>query len=183
MMEKNPYIDPTAEVHPTAEVGPGVCIWNWTKVRENACIGENTTIGQSAYIEYDTTIGKRCKIQNGVSIYHGVTIGADVFVGPNATFTNDRVPRTHSPHWAISHTIVEKGASIGANSTILCGVTLGKHCMIAAGAVVTKNVPSHALVMGHPARVIDYVTVKGRRLYSDNPEQSPSPDLLVDREI
>lgn len=182
-MTKKPYIDPTAEVHPDTEIWPGVNIWNWTKVREGASIGEDTTIGQSAYIEYDSVIGKRCKIQNGVSVYHGVTIGDDVFIGPNATFTNDRVPRAHSPHWAISRTIVEDGASIGANATILCGITLGKHCMIAAGAVVTKDVPPHALVMGHPARVVDYVTVKGRRLHADDLDQPPSPDLLIDRKL
>jgi len=183
MTEKKTYIDPTAEVHIDAKIEPGVSIWNWTKIRENAYIGEDSTVGQSSYIEYEVTIGKRCKIQNGVSVYHGVTIGNDVFVGPNATFTNDRVPRAHSPHWAISRTIVEDGASIGANATILCGITLGKHCMIAAGAVVTKDVPPHALVMGHPARVVDYVTVKGQRINVDNPEQPPSSDVLMDREL
>lgn len=179
-MTNEPYIDPTAIVHPDAKLGTGVMIWNWTKVREGAVIGDDTNIGQSAYIDFDTKIGARCKIQNGVSVYHGVTIGNDVFLGPNATLTNDLVPRAHSTQWAITKTNINDGVSIGANATIVCGVTLGAHCMVAAGAVVTKDIPPHALVMGCPARIVDYVTISGKRLNVETLETPPDAALLED---
>ena len=109
-------------------------IWNWSKVRENVTIGNNCSIGQCCYIDFSITIGDRCKIQNGVSLYNGLVIGDDVFIGPNATFTNDLRPRAHNEDWKITDTKVLDGASIGANATIICGITLGKNCMIAAGA-------------------------------------------------
>lgn len=183
MTKRKTYVDPTAIVHPDAEIGCGVSIWNWTKVREGASIGEDTNVGQGAYIDFDTAIGKRCKIQNGVSVYHGVVIGDDVFVGPNATFTNDRVPRAHSADWQVTKTVVEDGVSVGANATIVCGVTLGRHCMVAAGAVVTKDIPPHALVVGQPARVVDYVTVAGRRLHWRPSSKPPTADQLIDRDL
>lgn len=177
------YIDPTAIVHASAQLGDGVMIWNWAKIRERAKIGAGTNLGQSVYIDFETEIGARCKIQNGVSVYHGVIIGDDVFVGPNATFTNDRVPRAHSQDWKVSRTLVEAGASIGANATIVCGVTLGRHCMVAAGAVVTHDVPAFALVAGTPARVIDYVTISGRRVGWTPDASPPDPALLIDRKL
>ena len=156
-------------------------IWNWSKVRERATIGDATNIGQSNYIDIDVRIGTRCKLQNGVYIYAGVTLGDDVFVGPNATFTNDRVPRAHLPHWKIVDTLVEDGASIGANATIVCGITLGRHCMIAAGAVVTRDVPAFALVMGSPARIFDYVTASGRRVGWQAGQPAPNEADLLDK--
>lgn len=183
-MEKRPtYVDPTAIVHASAQLGAGVMIWNWAKVRERAKIGAGTNIGQGAYVDFETEIGARCKIQNGVSVYHGVVIGDDVFVGPNATFTNDRVPRAHSQDWVISATVVEAGASIGANATIVCGVKLGRHCMVAAGAVVTRDVPAFALVVGTPARVIDYVTITGKRIGWTPGMPAPNPTFLMDRKL
>jgi UDP-2-acetamido-3-amino-2,3-dideoxy-glucuronate N-acetyltransferase len=172
------HIDPTAIVHPEAEIGAGTQIWNWTKVRERARIGGHCVIGQCVYIDIAVTLGDECKVQNGVSIYHGVTIGHRVFVGPNATFTNDKVPRAYSPDWHVTPTIVEDGASIGANATIVCGVTLGAYSMIAAGAVVTRDVPPHGLVMGQPARLVDYVTISGRRLRHDMRAPAPTLDQL-----
>ena len=169
------YIDPTAIVHESARLGDSAKIWNWTKVRENAEIGADTNIGQGCYIDIGVRIGARCKIQNGVSVYQGVTLEDDIFVGPNAVLTNDRFPRAHNSDWQVVETLVEMGASIGANATIICGTTLGRHCMIAAGAVVTADVPPFGLVMGSPSRVVDYVTVSGRRLYRD--PQSGAPDL------
>lgn len=169
-MTDAPYIHSSAEVHDSASLSDGVKIWNWTKVREGVSLGENCIIGQCCYIDYDIKIGDRCKIQNGVSLYHGLTVADDVFIGPNATFTNDLVPRAHNMDWRITETIVQAGASIGANATIVCGVTLGRHCMVAAGAIVTKNVPDHALVMGTPAKIIDYVNEDGSRRYL-NPDE------------
>jgi UDP-2-acetamido-3-amino-2,3-dideoxy-glucuronate N-acetyltransferase len=174
MISEPIFIHPSSEVHETATIGEGTKIWNWTKIRENASIGSNCKIGQCSYIDKDVNIGKNCKIQNGVSVYTGVIIGDDVLIGPNVTFTNDRHPRAHNKDWKILETIVEEGASIGANATIVCGVRLGKHCMIAAGAIVTKNVPSHALMAGLPARQIDYVTIMGKRLEWDMTKEPPS---------
>ncbi len=182
-MARKTFIDDTAIVHPTAEIGDGSMIWNWTKIRERAVLGIDCNIGQSVYVDFETRIGDRCKIQNGVSVYHGVTIGNDVFVGPNATFTNDLRPRAHAEDWEITETIVEDGASVGANSTIVCGVTLGRHCMVGAGAVVTADVPPHALVLGCPARVVDYVTVAGHRLHVPPADGLPDPDRLNDKKI
>ena len=156
------YIDPTAEVSPEALVGEGSIIWNWTKVRESARIGNDVSIGQHCYIGHGVVIGCQCKIQNGVNIYNGVTVGDEVFIGPSVTFTNDLHPRVVG-EWSVVPTVVGRGASIGANATIICGVTLGQHCMVAAGAVVTRDVPDYALVMGVPARIIDYVNKDGSR--------------------
>jgi UDP-3-O-[3-hydroxymyristoyl] glucosamine N-acyltransferase len=177
------YVHPTAEVHPTAKIGDGVYIWNWSKVRERASIGAGSIVGQGVYIDLDTRIGMRCKLQNGVYIFCGVTLGDDVFVGPNATFTNDRVPRSHLPHWQIVETDVEEGASIGANATIVCGIRLGRHCMVAAGAVVTHDVPAFGLVIGCPARQVDYVTVSGRRVGWREGDAIPRAEDLLDKTL
>jgi UDP-2-acetamido-3-amino-2,3-dideoxy-glucuronate N-acetyltransferase len=183
MAKRETKIDPTAIVDPTAEIGRGVWIWSWSKVREGARIGEDTNIGQNVYIDFDTSVGHRCKIQSGVYVYHGVTIGNDVFIGPNATFSNDRFPRAHDPYWQLVHTFVEDGASIGANATIVCGVTLGRHCMVGAGALVTRDVPPHALVVGCPAKIVDYITVKGIRVGWKQGDAVPAMDQLVDKPL
>ena len=179
MSSRTTYIDTTAIVEEGAIIGEGVSIWNWSKIRKGASIGENTSIGQNVYVDTDVVIGKRCKIQNGVSVYKGVTLGDDVFVGPYAVFTNDHTPRAFG-EWSIVNTIVDTGASIGANATILCGVKLGRYCMIGAGSVVTINVAPHTLVVGVPARPVDYVTIRGRRLNWDVNKGLPAIDLLSD---
>lgn len=158
------FVHPTAEVSDDAVLGDGVSIWNWSKIREGARIGEGSNVGQGVYIDHGVELGPGCKVQNNVSIYHGVWIGRGVFVGPHATFTNDLVPRAVSEDWKVVKTTVEDFASIGANATIVCGVRLGRACMVGAGAVVTADVPAHALVVGNPARVIDYVDLDGHRL-------------------
>ena len=158
------FIHGTAEIDPSAEVGAGTMIWNWSKVREGACIGHSCHLGQGVYVDHDVVVGDRCKIQNGVSVYFGVTLGHSVFVGPHATFTNDRVPRADSEAWEVVPTIVHDRVSIGANATIICGVTLGEASVVGAGAVVTADVPPYALVVGNPARVVDYVDAEGNRL-------------------
>jgi acetyltransferase-like isoleucine patch superfamily enzyme len=156
------FIHSTADVHPSAVIGKGSKVWNNVQIRERAVIGEDCIVGKSVYIDHTVKIGNRVKIQNGVSVYHGVTIEDDVFLGPHMTFTNDLYPRAFDPEWHVVPTIARRGASIGANCTIVCGVTLGEYCMIGAGAVVTRDVPPHALIIGNPGRIGGFVSVMGR---------------------
>ena len=151
------YIHATAEVSAQAAIGPGTKIWNQAQVRENAKIGEACIIGKNVYVDEGVYIGNRVKIQNNVNIYHGVTIEDDVFLGPSMTFTNDRFPRAFNQEWTVVPTRVKKGASIGANVTIRCGITIGEYAMAGAGSVVTHDVPAYALVAGNPARQIGWV--------------------------
>ena len=157
-------VHPTADVSPEAVVGDGTSIWHWAQVREGAHIGENCSLGKDVYIDIEVVVGDDCKIQNFATLYRGVGIGSRVFIGPHACFTNDLYPRAVSPDWQVVPTTVEDGASIGANATILCGLTIGRSAMVAAGAVVTKDVPAHALVAGVPAKVIGWVCECGRPL-------------------
>lgn len=160
----NIYIHPTANVSEQSKIGNGTKIWINSQIREKSEIGENCIISKDTYIDTEVKIGNNCKIQNSVSIYHGVTIEDDVFVGPNACFTNDKVPRAFDPEWKITPTFVKKGASIGANATIVCGITLGEYSMVAAGSVVTKDVEAYSLVMGNPAKHYSYVDKMGNKI-------------------
>ncbi len=157
-------IHPTAEVSPGAVVGEGTSIWHWAQVREGARIGARCNIGKDVYIDTQVVVGDDCKIQNFATLYHGLTVGNRVFIGPHACFTNDTYPRAVSPNWQVVPTKVEDGASIGANATVLCGLTIGRNAMVAAGAVVTKDVPPHALVAGVAAKVVGWVCECGRPL-------------------
>lgn len=180
-------IHATAEVSDRAVVGEGTKIWNHAQVREGAKVGVGCILGKNVYIDAGVTVGSGVKIQNNVSVYAGVTVEDDVFLGPSMTFTNDLYPRAFDPDWQITPTHVKKGASIGAGAVIVCGVTIGEYAMVGAGAVVTKNVPPYALVVGNPARVIGRVCRCGRRLDGDGecaacggrlpPEQQPEPGL------
>ncbi len=163
-MFDNLYIHPTANVSDKASIGRGTKVWINVQIREDAVIGENCILSKDVYIDHAVSIGNRCKIQNSVSVYSGLTIGNDVFVGPNVAFTNDRVPRAFSTEWKIAPTRIEDGASLGANSTIVCGITIGEYAMVAAGSVVTRDVPSYTLVMGNPARVVSRIDKAGNRV-------------------
>lgn len=158
------FIHPSAHVASTARIGAGSKIWVNVQIRENAEIGQRCIISKDVYVDHAVRIGHRCKIQNGVSVYHGVTIEDDVFVGPNVAFTNDRVPRTFNTVWKVIPTLVKSGASIGANATIVCGITIGEYSMIAAGSVVTRDVPPYTLVMGNPARPVARIDRLGNRV-------------------
>lgn len=141
-------IDATAIVSPDATLGENVKIWHHTHVREGAHIGDETSIGQCCYIDKGVLIGARCKIQNSVNIYNGAIIGNEVFIGPSVTFTNDKYPVATNDLWLMGFIVIEDGASIGANCTLLPGITIGTGAMVGAGAVVTKDVPAGITVKG-----------------------------------
>ncbi|MCE9621349.1 MAG: N-acetyltransferase [Actinomycetia bacterium] len=159
--------DPTAIVEPGSHIGEGTRIWHHAHVRAGATIGENTSLGKNVYVDAEVTIGSRVKIQNNVSVYHGVTIADDVFLGPSCVFTNDRYPRASGADFQVVPTVVQRGASVGANATIVCGVTLGEWSAIGAGAVVTHDVAAHQLVVGSPARPAGWVCQCGRVVSHD----------------
>jgi acetyltransferase-like isoleucine patch superfamily enzyme len=157
-------IHSSAEVSEKAIIGKGTYIWNQVQVRENCRIGSNCILSKDVYIDFDVIIGNNVKIQNGISVYHGVEIEDDVFLGPHMVFTNDLYPRAFIGDFKVYKTIIKKGASIGANSTIICGITIGEYAMIGAGTVVTKDVPDNALVIGNPGRIAGFVGKLGKKL-------------------
>lgn len=158
-------------VHPRAlcevEVGEGTRVWAFAHVLPGAVVGAGCNIGDHAFVEGGAVLGDRVTVKNGALVWNGVTIEDDVFVGPNATFTNDLLPRSGNRAFTLVPTTVRRGASIGANATIVCGITIGEHALVAAGAVVTKDVEAHTLVAGNPARVIGRVGHDGGRLGPD----------------
>ena len=165
-------IHPTAEVSPDAAIGPGTSIWNQAQVRERARIGSRCVIGKNAYVDVDVLVGDDVKVQNNVSLFHGVTVEDGVFIGPHVCFTNDRLPRAITREgdvktdadWEVSPILVRYGAAIGANSTILPGVTIGRWAMIGSGSVVTRDVADHELVVGNPARRLGSACACGQPL-------------------
>lgn len=165
-------IHPTADVSPQAQIADGAQIWHQAQVREGASIGRNCIVGKGAYIDFDVRIGDNCKLQNSAYIYHGATLEDGVFVGPGAILTNDRQPRAINPDgslkaaddWQVGPIHVGYGASIGAGCIVLPGVVIGPWAMTAAGAIVTRAVPAHGLVVGAPARLVGYVCSCGARL-------------------
>lgn len=154
-------IHPTAEISPGARLGQGIQVWHHAQVCEGAEIGDYCILGKGVYIDAGVHLGEAVKVQNYVSIYHGVTIEDGVFIGPHVCFTNDLQPRAINPDgslkkaddWVLSETRIRRGASLGANSTIRCGITIGEWAMVGAGSVVTHNVPAYGLVYGNPARL------------------------------
>ena len=144
-------IHKSADISSLATIGKNTFVWNNAQIRENAKIGKNCVISKGVYIDKNVIIGDNCKIQNSALIYDGVKIKNNVFIGPGVVFTNDHFPRADDKNWKIKETIVESGASIGANATILCGIKIGKKSMIAAGSVVIGNVGDSELVAGNPA--------------------------------
>ena len=151
------YIHPSAFVEPGAALGAGAKAWHQVHVRSGATVGERTSLGKNVFVDAEVSIGSGCKIQNNVSVYRGVTLEDDVFVGPSAVFTNDLHPRAFKSDWTITPTVVGRGASIGANATIVCGNDIGELALVAAGAVVTRPVRAHELVGGNPARHLGWV--------------------------
>ena len=166
------FVHPTAEVSPDATLGEGCRVWRQANIREHANVGAGSIIGAGVYIGAGVQLGRNCKIQNDALVYEGTSLGDGVFVGPQVCFTNDFLPRAVNPDmslktaddWHVGETRVEDGASIGAQSVLVTGVTIGRWALIGAGSLVTHDVPGHALVYGSPARVRGWVCFCARRL-------------------
>jgi acetyltransferase-like isoleucine patch superfamily enzyme len=161
-----PFVHPKALVE-TEQIGEGTRVWAFAHVLEGAVIGGNCNIGDHCFIERGVEIGDEVVIKNGVSIWSGVKIEARAFIGPNVAFTNDMMPRARIYHSEYEHTLVREGASIGANATILCGLTLGRYSLVGAGSVVTRDVPDFALAYGNPARLAGWLCRCGQKLVFD----------------
>lgn len=165
-------IHPTAEVAESALIGDGTSIWHHCQIRPGAIIGQGCILGKGVYIDSGVEIGDHVKIQNYVSVFHGVIIEDGVFVGPHVCFTNDMRPRAinvdgtlkAADDWQVSSTLVKKGASLGANSTIRCGIVIGEWAMIGSGSVVTRNVPPYGLVFGNPSKLKGFACPCGETL-------------------
>lgn len=173
----NVYVHPTSVVE-TTNIGAGTRVWAFTHVTSGATVGTNCNIGGQCFIEEGAIIGDNVTVKNGNNIWAGIAIGDGVFIGPQVVFTNDLRPRSprlayasdrYSERSWLSRTLIREGVSIGAGAVILPGVTLNQFCMIAAGAIVTKDVPAHALVMGSPARIKGWVCYCGQKLNGDDP--------------
>ena len=169
-------IHPTADVSNEAKISDGTSIWHNCQIRPGVQIGENCNLGKGVYVDANVCIGNNVKIQNYVSVYHGVTIEDGVFIGPHVCFTNDMRPRAinadgsvkSNDDWIVSETIVRRGAALGANSTIRCGITIGAWAMIGSGSVVTHDVPDYGLVFGNPAHLHGFVCPCGESLIQES---------------
>lgn len=165
-MERDFFVHPNALVE-SDKIGAKTRIWAFAHVLKGAVIGEDCNLCDYVFVENEVTIGSRVTIKNGISIWDGLEIEDDVFLGPNAAFTNDMFPRSKRHSGNYLKTLLKKGASVGANATILCGITLGRYCLVGAGAVVTKSIPDFALVTGNPARFRYWVSKTGEKLQFD----------------
>lgn len=166
------YIHPSADVSPGATIGGGTRIWHQAQVREGAVIGRECIVGKGAYVDKDVRIGDRCKLQNGVFVFHGFDVEEGVFLGPGAMLLNDKHPRAINPDgspksdadWEVSQGVVEHGAAVGGGAVLLPGVRIGRWALVGSGAVVTRDVPANAIVAGNPARVRGYACECGHVL-------------------
>ena len=181
------FVHNTAIIDDSAQIGKGSKIWHFSHIMQNTVLGKNCNIGQNVVVSPKVILGENVKVQNNVSIYSGVICENDVFLGPSMVFTNILNPRSaivRRNNYA--ETLVQKGASIGANATIVCGNTIGKYALIGAGAVVTKDVPPYALLVGNPAKQIGWVSEYGHRLKFDKngfakcPESNQNYQLIND---
>src|SRR5215211_9453920 len=173
MSDKSFFAHPHALVE-SSSIGRNTRVWAFAHILPGAVIGEDCNICDQTFIENDVIVGDRVTIKCGVQLWDGITLEEDVFVGPNATFTNDPFPRSKQYPESFARTVIRKGASIGANATILPGLNLGQYCMVGAGTVVTKDVPPFAIVVGNPARIIGYVQANKNDTLTDSPILDPT---------
>ena len=169
-MNKDYFVHKSSFIDEDVKIGKGTKIWHFSHIQSGAIIGKECTLGQNVNVSNNVIVGNYCKIQNNVSLYEGVELEDYVFCGPSMVFTNIRLPRSEYPQKGSVHyekTLVKKSASIGANSTIICGTTIGEYSLIGSGSMVTKNVPAFSLVFGNPAKVIGWVSKTGERLIFD----------------
>lgn len=157
---ENVRIHPTAEVY-SSSIGEGTMIWQFSVVLQDAAIGKDCNINAHVFIENKVRVGDRVTIKSGVYLWDGLTVEDDVMIGPNVTFTNDKYPRSKNKNYVQLETFLRQGCSIGAGAILLSGLEVGSYAMVAAGALVTKNVPEHALVLGNPAKVVGWVGIDG----------------------
>lgn len=173
-MSDSVFIHPSAEVSQDAVIGSGTKVWHQAQIMSGAAIGKNCILGKSVFVDSTVSIGDGVKIQNGVSVYRGVTVESNCFLGPHMVFTNDLTPRSFVHDFKITKTLLKQGASVGANATLICGITLGEYCMVGAGSVVSKDVPPYTLVVGNPAKAVGFVCKCGKRAKeSKNPKTPP----------
>lgn len=171
------FIHPTAIIDEGCEIGAGTKIWHFTHLMSQCKLGENCSLGQNVFVASHVQIGNGVKIQNNVSLYEGVFIEDDVFLGPSMVFTNIKNPRSFiSQKHAYTQTRIAKGASVGANATIICGIHIGQYAFIGAGAVVTKNIRDFELVIGNPAKHVGWVSKRGKRLQFDSNNMAICPE-------
>lgn len=165
-MPEDYFVHETAWIDPGAQIGSGTKIWHFCHVMGRAIIGEHCTLGQNVFVAANVRIGDGVKIQNNVSVYEGVTLEDDVFCGPSMVFTNDLNPRAAFPKGSACYvkTYVKRGSTIGANATIVCGITIGEYAFVGAGAVVTEDVPDFAVIYGVPASLHGWMCVCGEKL-------------------
>jgi UDP-2-acetamido-3-amino-2,3-dideoxy-glucuronate N-acetyltransferase len=176
-MERSYFIHPTAVVDDGCNIGPGVKIWHFCHIMPGCIIGENCSIGQNVVVSPKVILGRNVRVQNNVSIYEGVICEDDVFLGPSMVFTNVTNPRSAvSRKEEFKKTIVKKGASIGANATIVCGHDIGEYAFIGAGAVVTKEVVAYSLVVGNPAKQVGWMSEYGIKLKFDENNKAVCPE-------
>jgi acetyltransferase-like isoleucine patch superfamily enzyme len=173
-------IHPTAIVEADVEIGEETKVWHYVHLRRGARIGKQCILGKDVFVDLGVHIGDRCKLQNGVKVYHGATVEEGVFLGPQACVLNDKYPRAINPDgtlktdadWQVGRVLIRRGAAIGGGALILPGVTIGEFALIGSGAVVTRDVPPFSLVVGNPARVVGYVCACGRPLQKQTGQTS-----------
>jgi len=159
---------PTALINPGAKIGEGTRIWAFVNIQDGAVIGKNCNVCDNCYVEKGSLIGDHVTLKNGVSIFEGITLEDDVFCGAQVTFINDRFPRSHrQDRWTLEKVLVKKGATIGSNATVMCGITIGSYAVIGAGSVVTRDVPDYTIVAGNPAQFKGYACRCGKKLGED----------------
>ena len=169
------FVHDTAVIDLGAKIGEGTKVWHFSHIMPGAVLGTNCNLGQNVFVADEVVIGNGVKIQNNVSVYEGVIIEDDVFLGPSMVFTNVQAPRSFFEQKSYAQTIVEKGATIGANATVVCGHKIGAYAFIGAGAVVTKDVAPYAMMVGVPARRIGWVSRHGKRLDFDQKGKASCP--------